>query len=941
MIVISKTARELSNCTASDSAESSRQCNKVIPFYPLRYALAPAEKAGYAYTHKNLERGFPVLASSQYVLRSLRDDDGFLYILDPDNREQILCFVYRSPDGETNGGKRRPASFQRLQLDEAFRATGLVGELLPFPYIPAYHHDPKIVTIWFADTLLSARKLTAIHDGCTAAFGTFGTSVDLTSWLTAFAQDLDPEQAPEVPHTLRLEDIADQNPIGLDGATVPWSEYADGVLAPSVAAMRMAQGPRSARLAVVLHDPVGMASELNHRIDGVLRQWSTYNEHAARLRWVSDAIEALGNNVAREAELQTLLNDAVGSALPPGVTGGAANAARARAYEKGLAAKRKLFMESVDEKARAEFLKNDVPTVGRYQEWLNDAAADLVPWGTTYIGPGALSATVANLYDWADPTNFAAGRAAVVRTLFGLICCTPGTQALTQQLTPDGPREGTLLAYALTGYPKISAWAATRRVFEPTTDQLSDQALKELRAIVKEIRPDAASRQLTALTMLALTKGPTPVTAQLLWSSRFAALFEAAEGRLAMFENIKTRDIPALLRRDANLSGTVNFRISAPAQAVKDHIAIIRLAYALDDGEIAEISQAAPGLRAKLSLWHGTKVGLGGLSIVTSITNTVAALNQFAGGDQSVLINSLNVTGNLLGIGGSGYGLKTAVLSRQRDIAALTGKDVETRVLRKLLERADRWAIGLVAGASLVTALKDLSAGKAAGKNERHISHAGIALQGASAGVGFSYLGAKIWTQRLGVAARSFALQKTGQTVALSTVGRAAIWFADAPVALIISAFQLAYAWNQSRIDRAKVADWINHGCLGVAPTLDGVTEQKKYYELFLEPKVETSFNFGNIALDAVIPSYRPTRSQREVVVLLPGWQPQVSAYAVTQHVAFGLMKESQLTDPDKVILKNGNGYIRLDAHNLLGNTVVRYWPNGFTKPDLMLEKTH
>ncbi|WP_338616291.1 hypothetical protein [Achromobacter sp. E1] len=52
-------------------------------------------------------------------------------------------------------------------------------------------------------------------------------------------------------------------------------------------------------------------------------------------------------------------------------------------------------------------------------------------------------------------------------------------------------------------------------------------------------------------------------------------------------------------------------------------------------------------------------------------------------------------------------------------------------------------------------------------------------------------------------------------------------------------------------------------------------------------------------------------------------------------------MKEIQLSGPDKVILKNGNGYIRLDAHNLLGNTVVRYWPNGFTRPDLMLEKTH
>lgn len=941
MIVISKTARELSNCTASDSAESSRQCNKVIPFYPLRYALAPAEKAGYAYTHKNLERGFPVLASSQYVLRSLRDDDGFLYILDPDNREQILCFVYRSPDGETNGGKRRPASFQRLQLDEAFRATGLVGELLPFPYITAYHHDPKIVTIWFADTLLSSRKLTAIHDGSTAALGTFGTSVDLTPWLTAFAQDLNPEQAPEVPHTLRLEDIADQKPIGLDGATVPWSEYADGVLAPSMAAMRMAQGPGSARLAVVLHDPVGMASELNHRIDGVLQQWSTYNEHAARLRWVSDAIEALGNNVAREAELQTLSNDAVGSALPPGVTGGAANAARARAYERGLAAKRKLFTESVDEKARAEFLKNDVPTVGRYQEWLNAAAADLVPWGTTYNGPGALSATVANLYDWADPTNFAAGRAAVVRTLFGLICCTPGTQALTQQLTPDGPREGTLLAYALTGYPKISAWAATRRVFEATSDHLATQALNDLGVLVKEVMPDPASRQLTALAMLALTNGKSSITGSAIWSSRYAALFEVAEGRLAIPQQIATRDIPELLRREANLTGPVKFRISPLAQGAKDYVTIVRLTSAIEIADISAIRELAPKLSSRLSLWHGAKVSLGGLNALTSVTNTATALNQLSAADQSALVNSLNVTGNLLGIGWATKGLTAAVLLRQRDILALNGNAANAEAFNRLAHRADRWALALAAASATVFALKDLLAVGRQGQAEGKVTVAGIAVQGASAAIGFAHLLAKVWTDALATHGASAAAQLAGGRAIAGAMGRVALWFAAAPVGLIISALQLSYAWNQSRLDKAKVADWISQGCLGLSPTFTGPNEQKAYYELFMTPKVDTSYQFRNIVFEHITPRFGLPRAQRNIAILLPGWQPQISSYTVTQHVLFGVMTESVSNDPTKVEQRNGNGYLQMEAHNLAGNTVVRYWPNGFTQPDLVLEMTH
>lgn len=52
-------------------------------------------------------------------------------------------------------------------------------------------------------------------------------------------------------------------------------------------------------------------------------------------------------------------------------------------------------------------------------------------------------------------------------------------------------------------------------------------------------------------------------------------------------------------------------------------------------------------------------------------------------------------------------------------------------------------------------------------------------------------------------------------------------------------------------------------------------------------------------------------------------------------------MTENVVDDPSNVQVRKGNGYLLLDAHNLLGNTAVRYWPNGFTQPDLMLEMTH
>lgn len=938
MTAITKTPRELSACTASGAAQSAHNCSKVIPFFPLRYAVMPAAKAGYAYNHANLERRFPILKNSQYVLRGLRDDDGYLYIYDPDNREQILCFVYRSPDGGSNNGQRRPSRFQRLQLDGEFRATGLVGESLPFPYIPAYDHAPKTVVIWFADTLLSPNKLAAIQGNDKDTLTTLGTSINLTPWLDAFFADSSPKEAPGVKHTLRIEDIAEQQAIGLDGNIVQWSEYPNGALMPSAADMAMAQGVGSARLAVVLHDPVGLASELNHRIDAVLRQWNSYNEHAARLRWVSDAIEALGNNLARETELQTFSNDAIGTALPPGATGGAANEARDYAYKRGLAAKRELFTESVDQKARSAFLENDGSTVAHFQQQLDIASADLEPWGLIYTGPGALSATIISLYDWKDPTNFKAGRAAVVRTQYGLTCCASGTQALAQQLTPSGPRDGTLLAYALMGHPKISAWAATRQILETTTDHLASQALKDLNVLVQELQPDAASRQLSALTMLGLMKGQQPMAAQSLWSSRYAALFEAAEGRLAIPGEIATRDVPELLRQEAKLQGTVKFRLSALARGAKDHITVIRLATVLDEAGLSRVGELTPGLTPKLSMWHGTKLGLGGLSVLASITNTATALNQFTAADQSALVNCLNVTGNLLGMGGAGKALTAAVLNRQRDMAMLRGKKSEAEVLKTLANKADRWAISLTAAAALATALKDSIALRQQGQQQRTVAAICVAIQIASGGVGVAHVFAKIWAERLTQGGATVAIQATGRAVLLSTMGRAAIWFADAPVALIITALQLAYTWNQSRVERAKVTDWIKQGCLGLDSTFDGATEQKAYYQLFLTPKIDASYRFGNIVLDGIAPRFGPSRPQREVVVLLPGWRPQVSAYTVSQHVVFGLMTESVIDDPAKVEVKSGNGYLRLDAHNLTGNTAVRYWPNGFTQPDLILE---
>ncbi|TQJ96050.1 hypothetical protein [Achromobacter sp. SLBN-14] len=68
-------------------------------------------------------------------------------------------------------------------------ATALVGELLPFPYIPANEHKPALVSMWFADTLLSPRKLTAFLGNPSKLRSMPATEVNLVPWLTAFEEN--------------------------------------------------------------------------------------------------------------------------------------------------------------------------------------------------------------------------------------------------------------------------------------------------------------------------------------------------------------------------------------------------------------------------------------------------------------------------------------------------------------------------------------------------------------------------------------------------------------------------------------------------------------------------------------------------------------------------------------------------------------------------------
>ncbi|NPW38153.1 hypothetical protein, partial [Pseudomonas aeruginosa] len=79
----------------------------------------------------------------------------------------------------------------------------------------------------------------------------------------------------------------------------------------------------------------------------------------------------------------------------------------------------------------------------------------------------------------------------------------------------------------------------------------------------------------------------------------------------------------------------------------------------------------------------------------------------------------------------------------------------------------------------------------------------------------------------------------------------------------------------------------------------------------------------------------------RTVTIALPGWLPQVGRYEVVQHNEFKITGiQRTLSDPGQVIVRDGVGYVSYATDTLGGDIQVKYWPNAFAEPDIVLEST-
>lgn len=945
MTVIAKTPRELSASTTSGSCQSTRNCVKVIPFFPLRYAVAPAEKGGYAYNHPNLENGFPALDGAQYVLRGLRDDDGYLYIHDPDNREQILCFVYRSTDGSTNGGQRGPAKFQRLQLDDEFRATALVGELLPFPYIPAYEHKPALVSIWFADTLLSPRKLTAFLGNTNNLRSVLATEVNLVPWLTAFEENTNPEIAPSVRHTIRLEDVTSQQAVGLDGNNLPWSEYPHGSLLPTTAVMSMAQGPGSARLAVAIHDPVGLLSELSAMIAPAITEWAEYNAYSQRALWVSKVADSLLDPLYRKAYEDSYNGDlAVRGSRGTSATGYPRLRAVAEAERAGNAArdKRRKFL---DDDARQEFLKNDLAARDRLMKSISQRTEPLWKWWN-YAGAGSWGPSL-TLYDLEDDFSFRAMRGAIARCVLALAYHEKGSQALADQLLDYGPIG--VFHYAMLGHPAIAQYVNAPAFAQTTAqdnsdvvvktaslslDQVASAAMKGLEELFKSVPPDAASQQISQITLGLLGKKGL-LAPERFPGSRYSRMLEVLDGSIAVSAPVLLDEVPNKLRQTLQVKGLTPFRRTKLNAVISESMPFFE-AHAASVKETERIEHFR-GLERRISLWHGLKLGASTLGMWGSAVNLSTAIKRLGQHDGDVIARLLDVGNNAAGTVASGYGVQSAMQYVAMQRAAIRANGLAASVSNVATTLAERRMIGALSVSALAGALK---AGgdqlDARGKVRTYIIIDSL-MQFSEAAVAAAYLFGGKWGEMFGIAALTkFSSRPPG------------------PVGVGLVAFDvLRTLWGsyvEGQKSEQKVCDWLEHCLWGNHPQWDSAGKERlEFTRLHQEPRIETDMLFNEKLGKATIPVIGPVLVSlmpvRTVTVLLRGWLPQASAYALTQYKNFSSQgkeqgygdpnKEREFGDPSKVKLVDGVGYLTVETATLIGDTVLTYWPNAFSDPEV------
>ena len=896
------TDMSVGNCVASPI------CTKVIPIYPVRYAVMPADAAGYRYGKgSNLDTQFPDLPETNYCLRNLRDET-YVYIYDPASREKWFCYQYN---------RKGMPGFQTMRIDD--KDASLSKSFSPpsagIEYSVHFHKATKIYMINI-DSPLTKDTMKKVEGG--ELRSKIMQEIDVGTWFGAYESHWQAKKEilrdpPKVKHIINSINHISWNVDFDKKFKSAWSENTADTKSPQDAISSVVKKAGVMEGAfVALYDAVGIASELSHLVNFEVDKIKKDSEFTARKQWVSETIDNL-TKVAADRAYSEGGADAVSHSLTSaasynGATGGAVLRAqekirKAKEYAKAGAIKDYNKTNRIHE--RKKFIA-ELPN--KRQEILNQIQLAGKPHVTfiKYKGNGSFINTML-AYDTKDDNGYLAYQGALARSVDGLIVTTEGSQYIAGMLPSSGPTE--LFKQALEGHPSINTYVEMAANIKGAADAVVEAKVKALEAL--PIQPSQASKYLALITTTALIQNNTFGEFKEFIQSKYSVLFEVAEGNPVNKGTFKTSELPQLLYKATTSSTSLhNFK---PTSQLTETTELYYLGQTKNPFVQVDLTPQQLKTYHKLNYWHNATVSLSGLGTAIAAYNVVKTLSEYKDEDKSALVTSLSLATNLMGGAAATYQLKQTVFTRR---AALTTNATIHSTADKTAFMAGRAALGFAAAASLTAAVNStIKAFKSETTSSKALYFTSATAHGTVATVGFYHLMAS---------SKNPAIKSAGKALGGVILRRAGVLLGPKAALALLAIELIAFSlekWAEAQ-DKSKEHKWIEQSIWGTE-TNKTWTYKKERYEilrLFIKPKV----------------TYDATRTSgyENVTVILPGYQPQVSHVEVRK--SGKLIKKDAWDNDIKPTIKDEQGsrileYKRIDY---LGVVSVEYWPNRFADPE-------
>ncbi|QEM82717.1 toxin VasX [Halomonas binhaiensis] len=942
-----------------------------VPLYPLRYGLT--EESCRVDSLGNLSvaeyPGGP--EGKTYGLRLLRPRSiVYLFYMDGDELQHLVyqvtedvCF---SPLPQELAAKAAEKSEFGDQDDFLFPMGAVITPWLPAPKIEVTNTIYLMVT----DTLLTTETIDSLTGRLDELSGQVLTRVR-TDQLAEGQRDVlpisgtldDGRYVPEMQGELHYI----RNP-----ANLSWSESRpeapNGSLAVSTLNrfFKRFNGEREdiEPLAVVLHDPVGVMSELNHRLATQLTALSEYCRDNARKLRVKEMIERLGDaryselydrhlKIGVDEDIREAVREQTGVDLSPEVVADAqGQLARNQRLSNYRAQEAGAFEQEFQQ--RLKELAQQVETAAA-EQW-ND-----------WQGLQERYHAMLELYDETDDTNYLDLRVVVAHTLTGLFHDEQGQEYLKAQLDGERPLVNSLFYRALLGHPLVEAYVsedattAKKRFDEALAepqlpmslgnaqirtlvDNSVGEALSRLQRVLNQLPDDAASAQL-GMVVTALTR-PASGAATTFWPSSWRAMLEILFGEAVIPEQVPASKVGSWF---AHVAGGSTHQAFRPTEAANDPLYLLRTQKLDVDGS-SQYTPLKAALKAHVHFWHGAKGFLGGLGMWASLDSVGKAIRQWGDKDGQALANSLNLGSAMLAVGASGTGLLAAGAGWSRDVRMVEQGREASRRAAQVADRVGNWAIAFAAASALLASTYDYILSREESGDARTLTLTGSLMKFGQTGVGAAHLLGK---------ARSFnrvmgtAVEMSGNTLltrgiqAGSSAALRVTAISASTVGWVILGLDALYtgirAWHDQVVAEQKFTDWIGRSYWGTGNNSDGyplqdvfgqneVEELRQFYRLFQAPhfEVEHSAPIWDPAMSGVVED-----GHTEVTVIFPGWQPQVSQFQLIHHSKVKVA--TRLSDSTLVESKDGYGKLTYQTWAMGDNIEISYWPNRFADEEFIL----